>query len=106
MTDFLDSPSQIMSTAPEGDEEQQVKAQALEEAAALSQTQKEERGRQLQQEVQECLRQLAQIEEKLRGLEVRQLFGPEGDTLKDQADEWVRKLATLKIRQSVFPPQA
>ncbi len=106
MTDFLDSLSQIMSTALEGDEEQQVKAQALEEAAALSQAQKEERGRQLQQEVQECLRQLAQIEEKLRGLEVRQLFGPEGDTLKDQADEWVRKLATLKIRQSVFPPQA
>ncbi|MGN0867758.1 MAG: hypothetical protein ACI4SG_08810 [Oligosphaeraceae bacterium] len=106
MTEFLDTLSQMMSTAQEGDEEQRVKSQAQEEAAALGPEEKRERGEQVRREIQECLQKLAQVQESLQALPPRQLFGPEGDALKDQADEWVRKLSILKIRQSVFPPQA
>lgn len=106
MTEFLDTLSQMMSTAQEGDEEQQVKSQAQAEASTMTPEEKKERGHHLQREIQECLQKLAQVQESLQALPPNQLFGPQGETLKDQADAWVRKLSLLKIRQSIFPPQA
>lgn len=105
MTDFLDTLSQMMSTAREGAEELGDRSAAEAQAAKMTEEERREKAKDLQGQVQACLQELAKVQESLQALSPAQLFGEKGNALKDQADEWVRKLSSLKTQQQVFAPQ-
>ena len=95
----------MVSTAREGAEELGDRSAAEAQAAKMTEEERREKAKDLQGQVQACLQELAKVQESLQALSPAQLFGEEGNALKDQADEWVRKLSSLKTQQQVFAPQ-